>query len=199
MGVTRPRCTKLPCSPPTAENEGRMTVLVDITQVSAKDLTKIIAEKSNMDAALKARAKAQSEIDRCRDALRALGVGLDGEMPATPEPARVVPNGGGVRKARIERPRHPSKVRTAIADELRKLLSQCTAPVPAEYLVQILHCSRGTLVRALTQIGATKHGGGKGTRWSAPAPRIGELPEVEAEDDEPTAGDEVEDDEYPAQ
>jgi len=178
-----------------------MTVLVDITQVSAKDLTKIIAEKSNMDAALKARAKAQSEIDRCRDALRALGVGMDGEMPATTEPARVVPNGGGVRKPRTQREKRvgPSATPTRHADAVRELLRQESYPCTTAYLCERLELSHGAVRRALAQIGATKHGGGKGTRWSAPAPRIGELPEVEAEDDEPTAGDEVEDDEYPAQ
>ena len=73
-----------------------MTMLVDIENLSSEALKNIIASKGALDAALRRRASAQEEIDRCKANLRGLGVGIDGEMPTDPEPRGVVANGGGI-------------------------------------------------------------------------------------------------------
>lgn len=174
-------------------------MLVDIEKVSAKDLTRIIATKEGLDAALKARAKAQGEVDRCREVLRSLGVGLDGEMPADPEPRGVVANGGAViparnpvtgrtRKARAARPRAGIKLDAAVVASVRQALEAASGPRTTAELVEATELRAPVVIAACRELGAQQLGKNRGTRWDIPrAP-------IPADDDEPAAGDVADED-----
>jgi hypothetical protein len=177
-----------------------MTMLVDIEKVSAKDLTRIIATKEGLDAALKARAKAQGEVDRCREVLRSLGVGLDGEMPADPEPRGAIPNGGAViparnpvtgrtRKARAARPRAGIKLDAAVVASVRQALEAASGPRTTAELVEATELRAPVVIAACREIGATQVAKGRGTKWNLCA----RVP-IPADDDEPAEGDVADED-----
>lgn len=171
-----------------------MTMLIDIENLSAEALKNIIASKGALDAALRRRASAQSEIDRCKANLRALGVGIDGEMPADPEPRGVVANGGGIvparnpitgrtRKPRPVKPSSGIKLEPAVVASVRQALEAAAGPVTTAELVEATELRAPVVIAACREIGATQIGKNRGTRWDIPR-----VP-VPAEDDEPAVGD----------
>lgn len=139
-------------------------MLIDIDTIG--DLKAIIATKRKLDAATAKRAKAQEEIDRCKSRLRELGVGVDGEMPATPT-AGVRPNGGGIRKARKERkpraPRAPRGIDPTVIEAVRTCLGDQSKSLPTIIDDTGLHL--GVVKRALEHLGAQVTGNGRGTKY----------------------------------
>jgi hypothetical protein len=174
-------------------------MLIDIENLSAEALKNIIASKGALDAALRRRASAQEEIDRCKANLRSLGVGIDGEMPADPEPRGAIPNGGAViparnpvtgrtRKARAARPRAGIKLDAAVVASVRQALEAASGPRTTAELVEATGLRAPVVIAACREIGATQLGKNRGTRWDIPrAP-------IPADDDEPAEGDVADED-----
>jgi hypothetical protein len=175
-------------------------MLIDIENLSAEALKNIIASKGALDAALRRRASAQEEIDRCKANLRSLGVGIDGEMPADPEPRGAIPNGGAViparnpvtgrtRKARAARPRAGIKLDAAVVASVRQALEAASGPRTTAELVEATELRAPVVIAACREIGATQVAKGRGTKWNLCA----RVP-IPADDDEPAEGDVADED-----
>jgi hypothetical protein len=179
-------------------------MLVDIENLSSEALKNIIASKGALDAALRRRASAQEEIDRCKANLRGLGVGIDGEMPTDPEPRGVVANGGGIvrnpvtgrtrkeKPAGASRPRAPRGIDPNVVEKVRTCLGDTAKTIPQ--IVDDTGLHRGIVTRVLAHISAIGSGGPKSTRYRIAdgAPPQTPIPEVEDED-EPAQGDLLDD------
>jgi len=175
-------------------------MLIDIENLSPEALKNIIASKGALDAALRRRASAQEEIDRCKANLRALGVGIDGEMPADPAPVGVVANGGSVLpprnpvtgRTRKEKtagasraPRAPRGIDPSVIETVRTCLGDTAKTIPQIVYDTGLH--RGIVTRVLAHISAIGSGGPKSMRYrlaDGSPPQV--PPPVEVEDEDPT-------------
>ena len=171
-------------------------MLIDIENLSPEALKNIIASKGALDAALRRRASAQEEIDRCKANLRALGVGIDGEMPADPAPVGVVANGGSVlpprnpvtgrtRTPRDTKPRSGIRLEPAVVASVRQALEAASGPRTTAELVEATELRAPVVIAACREVGAKQLGKNRGTRWDLP----GRVPvPVEVEDEDPTDG-----------
>ena len=167
-----------------------MTMLIDIENVSEAAFKEIVANKKTLDSATKARAHAQSEIDRCKANLRALGVGIDGEMPA--DPPGVIANGGGIvpprnpvtgrtRKEKPAKPRGGIRLEPAVVASVRQALEAASGPRTTAELVEATELRAPVVIAACREIGARQLGKNRGTRWDLPW-RVPAPVEVEDED-----------------
>ena len=175
-----------------------MTMLVDIENLSAEALKNIIASRGALDAAFRRRASAQEEIDRCKANLRGLGVGLDGEMPADPEPRGVVANGGAIlpprnpvtgrtRKPRDTKPRGGIRLEPAVVASVRQALEAAAGPLPTADIVEATSLRAPVVIAACRYLGAKQLGKNRGTRWAIAVPAFPLAKNAtEVEDEDPT-------------
>lgn len=173
--------------------------MIDIENLSEASFKKIVVAKSALDTANRAMAAATASRDKARETLRSLGVGIDGEMPADPEPRGVIANGGGIvparnpvtgrtRTPRATKPRSGIKLEPSVVASVRQALEAAAGPVTTAELVEATELRAPVVIAACREIGATQLGKNRGTKWDIPrAP-------IPADDDEPAAGDVAEDD-----